>query len=227
MIRTSHRIILIALVFSMLHVASVKAQSENLQDSLRNAAEQLSYHPDSVDLRLKKASWNMLLEQWEYALDEYSLVLKHHPDCVAALFYRAYANQKLSRLSFARQDYENLLQIVPGHFEGRLGLALLDQQMNRKTDAMNQINLLVNQHPDSALAYAARAGIEQENGMLELAEYDFTEALRRDKDNIQYLLNRAQVRIQLRKLDEAKQDIALLQKLGIPKPQLDALFEKK
>jgi hypothetical protein len=34
-----------------------------LRDSLAHATDVLAYHPDSVDLRLKKAAWNIQLEQ--------------------------------------------------------------------------------------------------------------------------------------------------------------------
>ena len=43
-----------------------------LRDSLKIATDRLEYAPDSVDLRLRKASFNLQLEQWQYALDEYN-----------------------------------------------------------------------------------------------------------------------------------------------------------
>ena len=36
---------------------------------------------------------------------------------------------------------------------------------NRPTEALNQINMLVAQHPNNAVAYAARGGIELERKM--------------------------------------------------------------
>ena len=100
---------------------------KTLRDSLKLAMEQLSYHPDSVDLRLRKAAWNMQLGEWQYAKDEYDWVINHHPDNLAARYYRAYANTQLRRYNFARLDYENVLRVVPGNFDARLGLALLNQ----------------------------------------------------------------------------------------------------
>ena len=70
-----------------------------LRDSLKLAMEQLSYHPDSVDLRLRKAAWNMQLGEWQYAKDEYDWVINHHPDNLAARYYRAYANTQIGRAS--------------------------------------------------------------------------------------------------------------------------------
>lgn len=199
----------------------VRAQDHSaLRDSLKQATEMLEYHPDSLDLRLKKASWNVQLGQWQYAKDEYDYVLGRDSRNVAGLYYRAFVNQKLRRYNFARQDYEQLLRIVPGHFSGLLGLALLNQKDKHHTEAINQINLLVSQHPDSALAYAARAGIEVEQGMLEPGEYDYTEAIRRAPDNTDYLLSRADLRIRLGKLREAREDLDRLVLLGVPRPAL-------
>lgn len=199
---------------------------ENLRDSLAAATDALEYHPDSVDLRLKRAAWNVALHQWDYAKDDYDKVLRKEPGNVAALFFRAYVNEKLGRYSFARLDYENLLAIVPTHYEAKLGLALLNDKDHHLTEAMDQVNRLIEQNPDSASAYAARGGMEQERRMLEASEYDFTEALRRDKGNTSYLLSRAEVRVEMGSWSAAKRDLDRLLKLGVPMPELRILYAR-
>lgn len=94
-------------------VTSVAAQKNPLRDSLAQAKALMEEYPDSVDLRLKKAGWNMQLMEWQYAKDEYDVVLRRHPDNVSALFFQAYANERLGRYNFARLDYQNLLTLVP------------------------------------------------------------------------------------------------------------------
>ncbi len=199
---------------------------EAMRDSLRQAIETLAYHPDSVDLMLKKASWNMQLEQWQYAKDEYDKVLRIEPANVAGLFYRAYANDRLLRYNFARIDYETLLGIVPGNFEAQLGLALVNQKDKHFTEALDGINRLVTAFPDSAVAWAARAGMESERGQLELAEYDYSEALRRDPGNQEYLLNRADLRIKLKRKDDARRDLDAIARMGTPKMALKEWYDK-
>ncbi|MBM6991966.1 MAG: tetratricopeptide repeat protein [Prevotella sp.] len=197
-----------------------------LRDSLARATEQLSYHPDSIDLRLRKASWNVQLEQWQYALSEYDAVLRMHPRNVAALYYRAFVNERLHRYNFARLDYENLLEVIPGNFEARLGLALLNQKDRHFTEALDGINTLVAAHPDSALAWAARGGIENEQGMLDLAEYDYSKALDLDPDNADYLLSRADIRIRLKQPDKARADLDAIVRLGTPKLALKEWYDQ-
>ena len=120
------------------------AQKVNpLRDSLRVAADSLAYHPDRIDLRLKKASWNVQLEEWNYAKEEYDRVLSKDADNPTALYFRAYVNEKLSRYNFARLDYQHLLYIVPGNFEAQLGLALLNEKDKHFTEAFDGINRLI------------------------------------------------------------------------------------
>lgn len=209
------------------YTAATQAQTKaQLKDSLKVATDRLEYAPDSVDLRLKKASLNLQLEQWSYALDEYDLILKYHPYNLAALFYRAYTNEKLHRYKFARLDYENLLTIVPGHFEGQLGLALLNQKDKHYTEALDQINRLVSQYPDSAVAYAARAGIEREQGMAALAAFDYEEAIKRDPDNKEYRVDRIDALLQDKKKDEARRELDCLVRMGMPKATLLDFYKR-
>lgn len=217
--------LIISLSFWLL---SLSAQTDNqtLRDSLKAAANELMRYPENIDLRLRKASWNMQLEQWQTAKDEYDRILDRQPDNLAALFFRAHANERLHRYAFARIDFEHVLIIVPTHFESRLGLALLNQKDNRLTEAMDQINILVQQHPDSAIAYAARAGMELERNMLSLAEFDYTEAIQRDPDNIDYLINRTDIYIRQRKYTEARRDLNRLQQLGVERKALDPLYNR-
>ena len=77
---TRRLIILIAIV--TIGTISCNAQDldrKSMRDSLANAIEKLSFHTDSVDLILRKAAWNMQLEEWQYAKDEYDKVLRIDP----------------------------------------------------------------------------------------------------------------------------------------------------
>ena len=215
------------LIFVLFATTFTHAQSyEQMCDSLEYATNMLRKYPENIDLRLRKASWNIMLEQWEYAQEEYDRILFKDSTNVAALYYRAYTNEKLHRYKFARKDYENLLRIVPGNFNGLLGLALLNQKDMHYTEAMNNINQLVQLYPDSAVCYAARAGMEVERKMYELADYDFTEAIKRDKHNSDYYISRADVRITLGNVKQAREDLDMAVKLGIPRPALAEMYAR-
>ena len=199
---------------------------EQMRDSLEHATAMLRKFPDNVDMRLRKASWNIFLEQWEYAQREYDYILDRDPDNVAALYFRAYTHERLHHYKHARKDYEDLLRIVPGDFNGQLGLALLNQKDMHYSEAMSIINHLVEQYPTSAVAYAARAGMEAERQMLEVAEYDFSEAIRLDPSCNDYLINRADIRIRKGDKKHAREDLDEAVRQGMPKPTLKELYDQ-
>lgn len=216
-----------AFAISLATLQALGQTRQELRDSLAAASEAVAFHPDSLELRLKKASWNVQLEQWQYARDEYDYVLRRDPRNIAALFYRAFVNEKQKRYKFARLDYEHLLYLVPGNFEATLGLALLNQKDSHYTEAMDMMNLLVAQHPDSAVAYAARAGMEVERKMYAPAEYDYTQAIRLGgAGSTDYLLERANVRLLMRRRKEARDDLDEMVRRGVPRANLVDWYKK-
>lgn len=201
-----------------------KLQNKSLRDSLSEATQVLAYHPDSIDLRLKKAAWNIQLEQWQYAKDDLDKVLYLNNTNIAGLFYRAYVNEQLKRYNFARLDYQNLLVLVPGNFQAQLGLALLNEKDKHHTEAYDELNSLIEQYPDSATAYAARGGVEKEHCQWELAEYDFAKAVLLDSSNLDYRINHVDVLISLNRKSEAYAELKNLQMLGVKVGQLHGFY---
>ena len=221
-----YKVILITIFFVISVLGAFAQPNQAFRDSLSKATDLLAYHPDSIDLRLKKTSWNILLEQWNYAKEDLDKILFLEPNNIAGLYYRAFVNEKLGRLNFSRLDYEHLLMLVPGNFEGQLGLALLNQKSKHFTEAFDQINSLVNQYPDSAVVYAARGGIEKERGWLELAIFDYSEAIRRDSTNRDYLLNRIDLLLSTKQSKAAIRDLDRLVSLGVNRNSLRELYIK-
>lgn len=204
---------------------SINAQTnKELRDSLTSISKQVARNPESVDLRLKKAGVNLRLEQWDYACNEYNYVLSRYPDNISALYFRAYTYMKMGKYKSSRSDYQHLLTIVPGHFESQLGLALLNQKDKHYTEAMDLLNIICSQHPSRAEAFAARAGLEAERKLFDLAEYDIKEAIRLDPDNIDYRITHVDLLIKLNRKDEARECLEELVNKGVPRPNLEDLF---
>ncbi|MBR4390308.1 MAG: tetratricopeptide repeat protein [Prevotella sp.] len=215
---------IIAFILSLCFSTMAKAQSnQEWRDSLSILIQQIDRHPNDMDLRFRKAAVNLLLEQWNYAVDEYTFILKKGENATA-FFYRAYAYTQLGNYGFARSDYESLLRMQPTHFEGLLGLALLNDRDHHPTEAMDIMNRLVEMYPDNAVAYAARAGMEKDRNLYDVAEYDFSEAIRLDPAEAQYYLNRAIIRITLGKKSLAKEDLDQAVALGVSRAELSELY---
>lgn len=219
---------IITLIFApLLWCLSVSGQtSQQWRDSLSAVNRQIAVSPYSSDLHLRKAAINIELQQWDYAISEYSLVLQKEPANPAALFYRAYANTHLRRYDLARNDYEDFLKAAPYSMEARLGLAHVYTLLNRSTDAMDQLNRLVELYPDSAVVYVARAGIETGSKAYDAALYDWDEALRLSPGNTDYMISKADLLLLMGRRQEARAMLDAAVDKGVPRGTLREWFER-
>lgn len=200
--------------------------SASLKDSIRAISLRLERDPNNVSLLMQRAAWRVEMIEWEEAIKDYNRVIAAQQDNFTARYYRAYLFHKMQRTDLAQADYKYIVQRAPMLFQPRLALALILQEQKKKTEAMDHINLLVETFPDSALAWGTRAGMEAVNGLLELAEYDFTKALSLDPNNKDYRIARADIRIQMGKINEAIEDLNQLHKAGTPRAALQEWYEK-
>lgn len=207
-------------------VAQTTAESQAVwRDSLKQLNKEIALSPRSTDLRLRKAAVNIELEQWDYAIEEYGRVLDIDPDNPAARYFRAYAHNHENHLDMARRDYERFLVLTPRHFEGRLGLAMVLRKMGRRQDTTDQLNMLVEQHPDSALAFAVRADYEAELKQTEMALFDWDRAIALQPTNAQFVAAKADLLLREKRNAEAWACIEEALRRGIPrlalKPWID------
>ena len=219
----------IVLFVAILTQHTVQAQpltNQQWRDSLNRLNRQIADSQWSTDQHLRKAAINLELQQWQYAIDEYGLILQREEKNPAALFYRAYANTHLRRLDLARHDYEDLLMLSPYHFEARLSLAYVFQQMGRRQDALDQFNTLVEQHPDSAIAYASRANLEREMKQDDAALYDWKRAEELSPRDPTYVVSHVDLLLVLGRRTEARRVLDEAVRRGIPRGMLLEWFGK-
>jgi len=213
------------------HAAQTQQQTaqaqENWRDSLTAINKQIATGSQwSTDLHLRKANANLQLKQWQYAVDEYGLVLQHEEHNPAALFYRAYAYTHLRRFDLARNDLNDLVAIVPRHFEGRLSLAVVLQQMGRKQEALDELNQTIEQHPDSAVGYVARANLERQLKLDEAALYDWQRAEELSPRDPVYVINHVDLLLVLERRKEARRVLDAAVSRGIPKSMFNDWYWK-
>ncbi len=199
---------------------------EQWRDSLNMLRRQIEQQPYSSDLHLRKAAVNIELGQWEYAADEYSLVLQKEPDNLAALYYRAYVNSHLRRYDLALRDYERFLSLSPYHLEGRLGLIHILERQNKQREALDHANTLVELYPDSAMVYAVRADIETRLKAYDTALLDWNDAVRLAPTNADYQLSRIDILLRLKRKTDAKTALDALVSQGTPQGILREWYEK-
>jgi tetratricopeptide (TPR) repeat protein len=219
------RLFLLAIALS----ATLATSAQNAQewrDSLAALNKAIALQPRSTDLRLRKAAVNIELNQWDYAIDEYGRVLQLDADNLAARYFRAYAHNHQRHYDLALRDYEAFLAQVPSHFEARMGLAMVKRKLGRQVDTVDELNRLVQQHPDSAVAYAVRADYERELKQYEPALYDWDEAIRRRPDNADFVVSKADILIRIYKWREAREVLDAAVRRGIPRGALKEWYDK-
>lgn len=196
------------------------------RDSVSVLIEQINLHPKNVDLRLKKAEANINLSQYDYAAEEYSKVLKLDERNLAALYFRAYCYTQLRQYSMARADYDAFLAIQPEHLEAHLGLARVLQLLNRRADAVDELNRCVQMFPDSADAYAARAAYETQLKQYDAALYDWDEALRLRPNDASLTVSKVDVLLNLGRIREAREALDKAVKQGTTRAALREWYDK-
>lgn len=216
------------ILYALLLMGSVASAQTRQQwrDSLETLNAKIGRDPSNLNLHLLKAEANINLEQWDYALAEYGKILHVDEKNLAALYFRAYVHMQQKHYDLARVDYESFLLIQPQHFEARLGLAHVLQKLGRKTETFDELNRLVQQFPDSADAYAARAAYETEQKQYEIALYDWDEAIRRKPLNSGYVVSKADVLLTLFRKDEARNELNAAIKRGVPRYALKEWLDR-
>ena len=218
------------LMLALLFVAVTQQQTvqaqENWRDSLTAINKQIAQSSWSTDLHLRKANANLQLKQWQYAVDEYGLVLQKEPHNPAALFYRAYAYTHLRRFDLARNDLSDLLIVLPHHYEARLSMAVVQQQLGRKQEALDHLNQAIQQCPDSAVAYAARANLERDMKQDEAALYDWQKAEELSPRNPTYVVSHVDLLLVLERRKEARRVLDAAVNRGIPRGMLLEWYAK-
>ena len=204
---------------------TVQAQ-ENWRDSLTAINKQIAQSSWSTDLHLRKANANLQLKQWQYAVDEYGLVLQKEPHNPAALFYRAYAYTHLRRFDLARNDLSDLLIVLPHHYEARLSMSVVQQHLGRKQDALDHLNQAIQQCPDSAVAYAARANLERDMKQDEAALYDWQKAEELSPRDPTYVVSHVDLLLVLERRKEARRVLDAAVNRGIPRGMLLEWYAK-
>lgn len=196
------------------------------RDSISVLIEQINLHPNNIDLRLKKAEANINLSQYDYAAEEYSKVLKQDERNLAALYFRAYCYIQLRQYSMARADYDAFLAIQPEHLEAHLGLARVLQLLNRRADAVDELNRCVQMFPDSADAYAARAAYETQLKQYDAALYDWDEALRLRPNDASLTVSKVDILLNLGRIREAREALDTAVKQGTTRAALREWYDK-
>ena len=107
-----------------------------------------------------------------------------------------------------------------------MSLAVVLQQQGHHQDALDQLNQAIEQHADSAVAYAARANLERVMKQDESALYDWQRAEELSPRNPIYVVSHVDLLLVLERREEARRVLDAAVRRGIPRGMLQEWYQK-
>jgi len=194
---------------------------KKLADSaLESYTVALSLTPEAVPMLEARGDFLLKLQLYERAVRDFSAALDFAPKNKDIRLHRAYSYFQIRLYGESRADYDKVLESDATNYAALLGLALICQQTDHKTEAIERMNHLVELYPDSTELYAVRADIYMESRQEDLALLDLNHAISLEADNPRYILARAYLHKQMGNKRLALSDFNRAIELGIPESSL-------
>lgn len=221
-----------ALLFS--NLGTIQRHQQQYEQALESYNFALNIAPRTVPILLNRAAIYMELGRNNLAQADYSLVLDLEKDNEEALLMRAYIYMQQRDYKMAKADYERLLKVNPASYNGRLGLATLEQKEGKYEEALNVLNNMIAAKGENsqlspsqyAMLYVARAGVEKNLQHVDMALIDLEEAIKLDSSQPEAYLMRAEIYLAQKKKDLAKRDLEKALSLGVPQADLRDLLKQ-
>lgn len=213
-----------ALLFS--NLGTLQRRQGKYQEALESYTYALNVAPRSVPILLNRAAVYLEVGKNELSQTDCSLVLDFEPDNEEALLMRAYIYLRQRDNKLARADYERLVKAHPTSYNGRLGLATLEQKEHRYEQALNILNGMIAEKVEDAAPsyyatlYTARADVEKDMGHADMALIDLDEAIKLDETLTEAYLIRGELYISQKRKELAKHDFEKAIALGVPASEL-------
>lgn len=221
-----------ALLFSNLGL--VQRRLGEYDKALESYSFALNFAPLAVPILLDRAAIYMETGRTDRAYTDYCRVLDEDKQNKEALLMRAYIYMQQREYKMAKADYERLLKVNPASYNGRLGLATLEQKEGKHEDALRILNNMfaatgkdAQLSPSQyAMLYVARAGVEKDLKHMDMALVDLEEAIRLDSSQPDIYLMRGEIYLAQKKKDLAKRDFEKAISLGVPQSDLRDLLKQ-
>lgn len=216
------------------NLGTIQRMQRRYEQALESYTLALNITPMSQPILMNRAILYLELGEEDKARVDYSLVLDVDPDREEALLMRAYIYMNQRNYKQAHADYAHLLKLHPRHFNGRLGLATLYQREHKPTEALRELNRMLDDKlwTDSltarqqAVLYVSRAGVEKDLGQTSAALLDIETALKHDQAQPEAYLMRGQIYLEQGKKKQARQELQKAMSLGIPQSEVRELLRQ-
>ena len=202
------------------NLGTVQRRIGKQNEALESYSLALNLSPYSVTILLNRASLYLEMDHLDKAYSDYCNVIDIDRNNKEALQFRAYIYMRKRQYQNARLDYRSLLELEPDNKTARLGIAMANQKDKRYQEALDELNRMVTDYPQEVSLLKARAELEAEMNLLDLALLDLETAAGMAPADADIYVLCGEIYLVQGKKREAYVAFEKAIELGVPRPQL-------
>ena len=207
-----------ALLFS--NLGTIQRRMGKNKEALESYSLALNLTPYSITMLLNRASMYLDMDYLDKAYVDYCNVIDLDAKNQEALGFRAYIYMRRRQYQDARNDYQKLLEVVPGDKTARIGMAMVNQKLQRYRESLEEFNRLIVDYPKDVSLLKARAELEVEMNTLELALLDLESAVKMAPNDAEIYVMCGDIYMAQGRNREAYVAYEKAVELGVPRPEL-------
>ena len=207
-----------ALLFS--NLGTIQRRMGKNKEALESYSLALNLTPYSITMLLNRASLYLDMDYLDKAYVDYCNVIDLDAKNQEALGFRAYIYMRRRQYQDARNDYQKLLEVVPGDKTARIGMAMVNQKLQRYRESLEEFNRLIVDYPTEVSLLKARAELEVEMNTLELALLDLESAVKMAPNDAEIYVMCGDIYMAQGRNREAYVAYEKAVELGVPRPEL-------
>lgn len=208
------------------NLGTIQRRLGKLQDAEISYTCAISLLDENTVAYSTRASLYAEIEQYQKAIDDYSVVISRNPEDEDALYERALCRLMNNDTIGARLDLETIDKFNPKSAKSRLGMAMVYKAMGENAMAAELYDALIKANPKSWSLLRDRAEVYFFSKRLGAAMLDIDKSIQMNgRDPLSYFL-RAKIRWAKGDREYARRDLNRAIELGLPQSAAADLIEK-
>ncbi len=208
------------------NLGTIQRRLGKLQDAEVSYTCAISLLEENTVAYSTRASLYAEIEQYQKAIDDYSVVISRNPEDEDALYERALCRLMNSDTIGARLDLETIDKFNHKSAKSRLGMAMVYKAMGENAMAVELYDALIKANPKSWSLLRDRAEVYFFSKRLGAAMLDIDKSIQMNgRDPLSYFL-RAKIRWAKGDREYARRDLNRAIELGLPQSAAADLIEK-
>ena len=208
------------------NLGTIQRRLGKLQDAEISYTCAISLLDENTVAYSTRASLYAEIEQYQKAIDDYSVVISRNPEDEDALYERALCRLMNNDTIGARLDLETIDKFNPKSAKSRLGMAMVYKAMGENAMAVELYDALIKANPKSWSLLRDRAEVYFFSKRLGAAMLDIDKSIQMNgHDPLSYFL-RAKIRWAKGDREYARRDLNRAIELGLPQSAAADLIEK-